>query len=164
MDCAMATLTLDELDHRILRVLQQDAAISNQALAALVHASPPTCLRRVRRLKESGVIERAVTLIARSKLGPTLTAIIEVTLDQQAAEHLVAFETRMASEAAVMQCYRVSPGPDFVLVVEIADMQAYHSLAHRVFAGAANVRNVRTFFVTHCAKFEVNTPLRMSDR
>ncbi len=157
----MATLKLDELDQRILRVLQQDATISNQALAALVHASPPTCLRRVRRLKEIGVIQRAVTLIERSKLGPTLTAIIEITLDQQTAEHLAAFETQMTAEATVMQCYRVSPGPDFVLVVEMADMQAYHALAHRVFAGAANVRNVRTFFATHCAKFEVDTPLRM---
>jgi len=157
----MGTLKLDELDQRILRVLQQDAAISNQALAAQVHASPPTCLRRVRRLKEIGVIQRAVTLIDRGQLGPTLIAIIEITLDQQAAEHLAAFEAQMRDEAAVMQCYRVSPGPDFVLVVEIADMQAYHALAQRVFASVTNVRNVRTFFATHRAKFEVDTPLRM---
>ena len=156
----MTTLTLDDLDQRILRVLQQDASLTNPDLAARVHASPPTCLRRVRRLKESGVIQRSVTLLDRSKLGPTLTAIIEITLDQQGAEHMTAFAMLMAAEPAVMQCYQVSPGPDFVLVIEIADMPAYHELAHRLFAVTANVRNVRSFFATHCAKFEVDTPLR----
>ena len=156
----MTELALDELDQRILKLLQQDASLTNQALAARVHASPPTCLRRVRKLKESGVIQRTVVILDRRKLGATLTAVIEVTLDKQAAEDLSAFEAHIQFETAVMQCYRVSPGPDFVLMVEMADMPAYHELAHRLFAGSANVRNVRTFFSTHCAKFEVHTPLR----
>jgi Lrp/AsnC family transcriptional regulator, leucine-responsive regulatory protein len=155
----MDPIALDELDLRILRVLQQDAALTNQALAERVHASPPTCLRRVRRMKALGVIARSVTMLDRSRLGPTLTAIIEITLDAQAADDLARFESRAAAEAAVLQCYRVSPGPDFVLVVEIDDMPAYHAFARRVFASDANVRNVRSFFATHCAKFEVQAPL-----
>jgi len=62
-------------------------------------------------------------------------------------------------EAAVMQCYRVSPGPDFVLVVQVADMPAYHALAHRLFASHANVRNVRSFFSIHRSKFETRIAL-----
>jgi len=155
----MAELALDELDYRILKLLQQDASLTNHALAARVHASPPTCLRRVRKLKESGVIQRTVAILDRSKLGTTLTAIIEVTLDKQTSEDLAAFEAHILSEAGVTQCYRVSPGPDFVLTVDVADMPAYHELAHRLFASAANVRNVRTFFSTHCAKFELGAPL-----
>ena len=65
-----------------------------------------------------------------------------------------AFEARVAGEAAILQCYRVSPGPDFILILQVADMPAYHSLAHRLFAAEANVRNVRTFFSTHRSKFE----------
>jgi Lrp/AsnC family transcriptional regulator, leucine-responsive regulatory protein len=155
----MDPIHLDELDLRILRVLQQDAALTNQALAARVHASPPTCLRRVRRMKELGVIQRSIAVLDRSKLGPTLTAIIEVTLDMQTADDLAHFEARANVEASVLQCYRVSPGPDFVLIVEIEDMPAYHEFARRVFASDAKVRNVRTFFATHCAKFEVQAPL-----
>jgi len=113
----------------------------------------------VRKLKESGVIQRTVAILDRSKLGTTLTAIIEVTLDKQTSEDLAAFEAHILSEAGVTQCYRVSPGPDFVLTVDVADMPAYHELAHRLFASAANVRNVRTFFSTHCAKFELGAPL-----
>jgi Lrp/AsnC family leucine-responsive transcriptional regulator len=147
-------LLLDELDRRILNAVQADASQTNNELAARVHASPPTCLRRVKRLIDAGVIERQVALVAPAKVGAALTAIVEITLDHQAAERMTAFETLVATEPAVLQCYRVSPGPDFVLVVQVADMPAYHAFAHRVFAAHANVRNVRSFFSVHRSKFE----------
>ena len=147
-------LELDDLDRRILNQLQHDSALTNQELAARVHASPPTCLRRVRRLVESGVIARQVAILAPEKLGSSLTAIVEITLDVQAAESLEAFERSLMDEQAVQQCYRVSTGPDFVVIVQVRDMPAYHALVHRAFTAQANVRNVRTFFSVHRAKFE----------
>lgn len=144
----------DELDRRILNLLQENAALTNNELAAQVHASPPTCLRRVKRLVDSGIIARQVAIVAPDKVGAALTAIVEITLDHQAAERMQAFEALVAAEAAVLQCYRVSPGPDFVLVVQVADMRAYHALAHRLFASHANVRNVRSFFSIHRSKFD----------
>jgi Lrp/AsnC family leucine-responsive transcriptional regulator len=152
-------IALDELDRRILNALQTNAAQTNNDLAASVHASPPTCLRRVKRLIDAGVIERQVALVAPEKLGAALTAIVEITLDHQAAERMAEFEALVAGEAAVLQCYRVSPGPDFVLVVQVADMPAYHALAHRLFASHANVRNVRSFFSIHRSKFETHIVL-----
>ena len=154
-----AEIALDELDRRILAQLQQDAALNNKDLAERVHASAPTCLRRVRRLTEAGVIARQVALLDPAMAGAALTGIVEITLDHQGAEHMVTFEARVAEDAAVQQCYRVSPGPDFVLVVQVADMAAYHALAHRLFAAQANVRNVRTFFSTHRSKFDTRIPL-----
>lgn len=145
---------LDELDRRILDQLQVDASLTNQELAERVHASAPTCLRRVRRLREIGVIAKQVAILDAAKLGSTLTALVEVTLDIQAAERLDEFEARMRDEPAVLQCYRVSPGPDFLLVAQVRDMPAYHALVHRAFTAQANVRNVRTFFSVHRAKFE----------
>lgn len=145
---------LDELDRRILDVLQADASLTNHALAAQVHASAPTCLRRVRRLVEAGVIEKQVAIVAPDKVGTSLTAIVEVTLDRQSAESMTAFEMLVRDETAVLQCYRVSPGPDFVLVLQVADMPSYHALVHRVFTAEANVRNVRSFFATYRSKFE----------
>ena len=145
---------LDELDRRILEVMQFDASHTNAELAELVHVSPPTCLRRVKQLTESGVIERQVALVSPEKVGARLTAIVEITLDVQAAERMEEFERHVASEGAVMQCYRVSPGPDFVLVVQVADMPAYHALAHRLFATHKNVRTVKTYFSTFRSKFE----------
>jgi len=145
---------LDDTDHRILGVLQRDASMSNQDLAAAVMTSPATCLRRVKRLVATGVIERRVAILSPERLGAGLTAVAEVTLDRQGAEHLAAFEVRAVGEFAVQQCYRVAPGPDFVLVLQVADMPAYDALVNRLFTQDANVRNVKAFFTVKRAKFE----------
>jgi Lrp/AsnC family leucine-responsive transcriptional regulator len=146
--------SLDDLDRRILNALQTDASHTNAELAELVHVSPPTCLRRVKQLTDSGVIERQVAIVDPAKVGAGLTAIVEITLDVQAAERMDEFESLVALENAVLQCYRVTPGPDFVLVVQVPDMPAYHELAHRLFTAHANVRNVKAYFSTHRAKFD----------
>lgn len=145
--------TLDAVDWRILEILQQDASLTNQALAERVHVSPATGLRRVQRLVAAGVIERRVALLAVDRLPAGLTAIAEVSLDRQGVEHLDAFEARAIAEPAVQQCYRVSPGPDFVLVLHVADMPAWQSLAQRLFTQDANVRNLKTYFSVKRAKF-----------
>ena len=150
----VATVILDELDRRILNALQIDASQTNNELAREVHVSAPTCLRRVKHLTQSGVIERQVAIVAPHMVGARLTAIVEITLDVQAAERLDEFERHVALDAAVLQCYRVSPGPDFVLIVQVADMPAYHALAHRLFAVQTNVRNVKTYFSTFRSKFD----------
>jgi len=152
-------ILLDELDKRILTALQDNASRTNQELAELVHASPPTCLRRVKRLIDTGVVARQVALLDPEKVGAGLTAIVEITLDVQSSERLVEFEKLVADEWVVQQCYRVSPGPDFVLVMQVADMAAYHALAHRLFANQSNVRNVRSFFSVLRSKFETRIAL-----
>ncbi len=149
-----ANADLDDVDRRILNVLQIDSSQTNAELAELVGVSPPTCLRRVKQMTEQGVIERQVAIVSPDKVGTRLTAVVEITLDVQAAERMAEFEDHVATEAAVLQCYRVAPGPDFVLIVQVADMPAYHALAHRLFAAHANVRNVKTYFSTFRSKFE----------
>jgi Lrp/AsnC family transcriptional regulator, leucine-responsive regulatory protein len=151
-------LELDAIDLRLLGQLQTDASISNQDLAARVHVSPPTCLRRVKRLNELGVIERQIAVLNPDKLkavvGYGLTAIVEVTLTQQNAEVLAAFEARISPEPAVQQCYRVSPGPDFVLIVQVREMADYLALVQSVLTADAQVRNVKAFFSVLRSKFE----------
>ncbi|HOW47626.1 MAG TPA: Lrp/AsnC family transcriptional regulator [Rubrivivax sp.] len=149
----MTSVTIDATDLRLLDLLQKDASLSNQDLAAAAHVSAATCLRRVRRLVEAGVIERRVALLSPERLGHGLTAIVEIALDRQGAEHLAAFEQRAVADAAVQQCYRVSPGPDFVLVVWAADMPAYQALVERLFTQDANVRQVKAYFSVTRAKF-----------
>lgn len=155
---------IDSVDLRLLAVLQEDAALSNQDLAARVAVSPATCLRRVKRLVDEGVIERRVALLSPATLGAGLQALLEITLDRQGAEHLDAFEALAVAEPAVQQCWRVSPGPDFVLVVQVADMPAYHALTQRLLTQHANVRNIKAFFSVKRAKFTTQVPLPMPDR
>ena len=139
-------ISLDKVDLALLDQLQTDASLSNQDLARKVHVSPPTCLRRVKRLHEAGLIERQVAILSvdslASVLGHGLQAVVEISLDRQGQEEQQAFESRIAADDAVQQCYRVSPGPDFILVVHAHDMPDYLALAQRLFTSDANVRNV----------------------
>jgi Lrp/AsnC family transcriptional regulator, leucine-responsive regulatory protein len=159
----MNDLQLDSIDLALLGQLQEDASLSNQDLAARVHVSPPTCLRRVKRLRDAGLIERQVAILDPARLAPLLghglQAIVEITLDRQGNDAQEAFEARVVLDDAVQQCYRVSPGPDFVLVVHATDMPGYLALAQRLFTSDANVRNVKAFFSVHRAKFRPKVPL-----
>ena len=159
----MESTQLDAIDLALLDKLQDDASLNNQDLAAHVHVSPPTCLRRVKRLRDAGLIERQVAILDPGRLaallGHGLQAIVEITLDRQGDEAQQAFEARVVRDDAVQQCYRVSPGPDFVLVVHAADMPGYLALAQRLFTTDANVRNVKAFFSLRRAKFRPKVSL-----
>jgi Lrp/AsnC family transcriptional regulator, leucine-responsive regulatory protein len=159
----MSNINIDHIDLRLLSILQRDASLSNLALAERVHISPPTCLRRVKRLHEINLIEKQVAILNPDRLaaalGGGLTAMVEITLDQQNAEVWEQFEARVAQEDRIQQCYRVSPGPDFCLIVHALDMQDYLALTQRLFTADANVRNVKTFFSVKRSKFGAELPL-----
>ncbi len=164
----MQAMTLDSTDLLLLAQLQQNAALTNQTLAEHVNISPPTCLRRVKRLRDAGLIERDIAVLNADKLahvmGHGLCAIVEITLDRQDQAALDAFEQKIAPEDAVQQCYRVSPGPDFCLVVHARDMPDYLALTQRLFTTDANVRNVKTFFSIKRSKFGARLPLPVANR
>lgn len=159
---------LDATDLALLDQLQEDSALSNLDLAAKVHISPATCLRRVKRLRDAGLIARETAILdperVAASLGHGMEAVVEVSLDRQGNEALEAFEQRVIADDAVQQCYRVSPGPDFVLVVYARDMPDYLALAQRLFTGDANVRNVKAFFSVRRAKFRPRIPMPRAAR
>ena len=159
----MKSIELDAIDLQLLDSLQHDASLSNVALAETVNVSPPTCLRRVKRLIDDGWIERQVAVLNADQLGAALghglTALVEVSLDKQGSEHLDAFEARAVALDAVQQCWRVSPGPDFMLVLQVRDMPDYLRISQALFTQDANVRNVKAFFATKRAKFTTQAQL-----
>lgn len=156
-------LAIDDTDLTLLSLLQQDASLSNQALAQAANLSPATCHRRVKRLWEVGLIEKQVTVLSHegmaAVLGWGLSVLVEVSLDQQTQEALDAFEARAVADERVQQCWRVSPGPDFVLVVQVPDMPGYQDVARQLFTEDRQVRNVRAFFSVKRAKFGTALPL-----
>ena len=151
-----SNINIDTIDQQLLELLQQDASRTNQDLAQAVGISAPTCLRRVRGLHAQGLIERFTAILRPEPLaehfGEGLQAILEVTLERQSAQDLEAFEQRAVSDPEVSQCWRVSSGPDFVLVVLVRDMNAYQALVQRLLGVQTNVRNVRSFFAVKRAK------------
>lgn len=157
------SINLDDTDLQLLQQLQLDASLSNQALARHLDLSAPTCLRRVKRLQELGLIEKQVAILSSEHIarltGHGLQAIVEVSLDRQDSSSLLQFERKAVAEPGVQQCWRVSPGPDFILVIASIDMPAYLALSQKLFTQDANVRNVKAFFSIKRAKFTTALPL-----
>ncbi|MDH1252817.1 Lrp/AsnC family transcriptional regulator [Comamonas thiooxydans] len=157
------SINLDDTDLQLLQQLQLDASLSNQALARHLDLSAPTCLRRVKRLQELGLIEKQVAILSSEHIarltGHGLQAIVEVSLDRQDSSSLLQFERKAVAEPCVQQCWRVSPGPDFILVIASIDMPAYLALSQKLFTQDANVRNVKAFFSIKRAKFTTALPL-----
>ncbi len=154
---------LDDLDKRILRELQENTSLTHAQLAERVHSSAPTCMRRVQRLKNEGWIAREVAIVNSDKLGRELgwglSAIVEVSLEQQSAHCLDEFERAACTCPEVQQCWRTTAGPDFVLVLHVADMPAYQHWANTLLAADKQVRNVKTYFASKRAKFGTALPL-----
>ncbi|UUE93421.1 Lrp/AsnC family transcriptional regulator [Comamonas thiooxydans] len=157
------SINLDDTDLQLLQQLQLDASLSNQALARHLELSAPTCLRRVKRLQELGLIEKQVAILSSEHIahltGHGLQAIVEVSLDRQDSSSLLQFEHKAVAEPGVQQCWRVSPGPDFILIIATIDMPAYLALSQKLFTQDANVRNVKAFFSIKRAKFSTELPL-----
>jgi Lrp/AsnC family leucine-responsive transcriptional regulator len=145
--------TLDKTDRKLLNLLQKDNQIPTKTLAEKVHISQPTCLRRLRDLRDAGVISADVALVDPFALGYGMLAFLEVSLSNQSDEHMQEFESRMAKEAEVMQCYFVSGNYDYFLVVHVVDMDAYYQFVRRAISGSGNVRNFQSRFPMKRAKF-----------
>lgn len=152
-------MLLDRIDRRILNVLQENNQVTNLELAARVGLSPPACLRRVRRLREQGIIMREVALVDPAKVGRNLMVFANVTLERQREDLLESFERRMLARPEVMQCYFVSGDADYLVVVNVPDMVAYNAFARRVFANEPNIRMFRSSFALSVVKYDTKIAL-----
>jgi Lrp/AsnC family leucine-responsive transcriptional regulator len=152
-------VALDAIDRKILDALQEDNQITNLALAARVGLSPPPCLRRVRRLRETGVIARDVALVDPAMVGQQVTAFVGVELDRQREDVLASFERKIAAEPDVQQCYFVSGEIDYLLVVTCRDLDSYNEFARRVLANEHNIKRFRTSFNLARIKYETKISL-----
>lgn len=145
--------TLDKVDRKLLNLLQKDNQTPTRVLAEKVHISQPTCLRRIRDLREAGVIGADVALVDPFALGYGMLAFLEVSLANQSDEHMQEFEARMNREAEVLQCYFVSGDYDYFLAVHVVDMDAYYQFVRRAISGSGNVRHFQSRFPMKRAKF-----------
>ena len=119
-------MKLDRTDRRILAAMQHNGKISNLELADAVGLSPTPCSRRVKRLEESGLIERHVTLLDQSMLGLKLTAWINITMDRHTPDRFEAFEDEVRSYPEVMECAVVTgQAADYLIKAVVPDMAYY---------------------------------------
>ena len=144
--------TLDRTDLRILRELQKDGRLPIVELADKVALSPTACLRRVRKLEDSGVIERYAAVLSPAALGHEIQAFIRVSIERQSKDVAEAFETAIQKRPEVRACYVMTGDLDFLLHVSVADLRAFTEFSMKVLIGLPGVKDVRSSLVLEAVK------------
>ena len=150
---------LDAIDRKILRILQRDSVIANQALADEVGLSPPACLKRVRRLRATGVIQRTAALLAPDVLGYPLLTVVRIKLDRPREKVMRDFERRMQELPRVAQCLTVAGDIDYLVLVRSKDVAHYQDFARRILATAPGIRAYTSEIVLDVPKWTTEVPV-----
>jgi Lrp/AsnC family leucine-responsive transcriptional regulator len=146
------TIKLDRYDQMILDTLQTQGRITNQELADAIKLSPSPCLRRVKRLEESGLIDGYVALLNAKKLGLTLMAFIGISMDTHTPERFSVLENKLKHFPEVMECHIITgQSSDYLLKVIVKDMDAYQEFLLQKLTKIEGVTGVHTSFVLKSA-------------
>ena len=136
---------LDRIDKRILKLLQNDATLSNVSLAERVNLSPAACLRRVEKLKRDGVISRIVAHLDPEQLQAGMVVLIGVVLDRSTPESFAAFEEAAQKVSGCMECHVVTGEFDYFMLVRTRDSQSFNRLHAEQLLYLPGVRQIRSF-------------------
>jgi Lrp/AsnC family leucine-responsive transcriptional regulator len=139
---------LDAIDRRILEELQQNAGLTNQELAERVGLSPSPCLRRVKTLEERGIIEKRVAVLSPRKLGLSLTALIQISMDRHTPDRFDKFEKTVKRYPEVQACYLITGQQhDYLLMVVVPGMEQYQTFLLDKITRIEGVTGVHSSFV-----------------
>ena len=145
---------MDRIDKKLLNLLQRDASRTNATLADEVGLSAPSCLRRIRRLRSSGIVDRIVAILNPSKAGKTLKAIVTVELKEHGEQHMRRFLDLVTGEEAVSQAYAVTGEIDVLLMMRLKDIDEFDALCDKLFRDRTNVARFYTMIIIRTAKEE----------
>jgi Lrp/AsnC family transcriptional regulator, leucine-responsive regulatory protein len=150
---------LDEMDRKLLRVLQGDGRITNQALAQHCGISPAACFERVKRLRGDGTIRGYTALLDPKALGRAMLIFIEVQLDRTTNAAFQQFADHVRTLPEVMECHMVAGGFDYLLKVRVGDMEAYRRFLGDTLVAMPGIRETRTYAVLEEVKLTSELPV-----
>ena len=145
---------MDRIDRKLLNLLQRDASRTNAAMADEVGLSPSSCLRRIRRLRQSGIVDRIVAVLNPARAGRVLKALVTVELKLHGEQHMRRFLDLAVAEEAVAHAYAVTGEADVFLMLRLRDMEEYDALCDRLFRDRTHVARFFTMMVIRTAKEE----------
>lgn len=152
-------IELDKIDLRILAALQADARLRNVELADQVGLSASPCLRRVKRLQDSGVIRGYATLVDPEAVGLPVSVFIQVTLEKQTEAALEVFERHMAEWPEVMECYLMTGDSDYLLRVVATDLSAYQEFLMQKLTRVDGVASIKSSFALRRIAYRTALPV-----
>jgi len=156
-------MLIDEIDRKILRLIQEDATIGVAELAEEVGLSPSPCWRRVQRLEESGVIRRRVALLDPERMNLGVTVFVAIRTNQHNAEWAEKFCRAVAEIPEVVEFYRMSGQVDYQLKVVVPDIAAYDGVYKRLIK-VADLYDVSSSFAMERIKYTTALPVTYAER
>ncbi|KII14899.1 MULTISPECIES: Lrp/AsnC family transcriptional regulator [Phaeobacter] len=147
---------MDDKDLEILRLVQNDARLTAEAIGCEIGLSPPAVQKRLKKLRETGIIEREIAVLSPVALGRGMTVIVQVMLERESRRHLDEFKRRMRSAPAVQQCYYATGEADFILVVIVQDIAEYEQFTQEYFFDSSNVSKFTSSIVMDRVKVSLD--------
>jgi Lrp/AsnC family leucine-responsive transcriptional regulator len=152
-------LSVDGFDRKILQIVQQSNRTTSDQIAEQVGLSPAAVQRRIKRMREQGVIQADVSIVNPKAVGQGVTMVVQVTLERERLDLLDEFKKEMKNNPAVQQCYYVTGSADFILLVTAVDMEDYDKFTRTVFFDNPNIRNFQTNVVMDSVKTGLSVPV-----
>lgn len=153
------TLTLDEIDRRILVELQRDGRLTNQDLAGRIGVSASPCWRRVRALEEAGVIKGYAALVDPAALGLNVSVFTQVSLERQEKKALQVFEAAVGEWPEIMECYLMTGDADYLLRVVVPDLAAYERFLMARLTRIRGIASIKSSFALRSVKYRTDLPI-----
>lgn len=152
-------MTLDKKDMHILKLLQEDANISNKEIASVTGLTVTPVFERIKKLNAAGVLRKKVYLLDKKQLGLQLTVLISVSLKQHTKEQVNEFMTEMKKYPEVMECFHVSGAFDFHLKIITTDIEKYQHFMLNKISAFKSIGHIESFFVMEEVKNTTSLPL-----
>lgn len=152
-------MQLDRFDHHLLRLVQEDASQTAEQLAEQVALSPSAIQRRLRRLREEGVIERDISVVDAHKMGRYTVFVVSLQVERERPELLGELRRWLAAQEQIQQAYYVTGEADFVLLIAASDMETYDALMARLVTENPNVKRFTTNVALGVVKRGLTIPM-----
>jgi Lrp/AsnC family leucine-responsive transcriptional regulator len=150
---------MDTFDRQILKFLQANSRITTEKLGTRIGLSATACQRRIKKLREAGIILKEVALVDGIAVGGYVTVIVEVVLHQGSFQNIDSFKQQMLKFAQVQQCYYVTGNNDFVLIVIAENMLEYEKLTRELFFNNSNIKKFHSTVVMENVKIGLHIPV-----
>ena len=150
---------LDSFDIKLLNLVQTDTRRTAQELSEAVGLSPSACLRRLNRLRETGVIEAEIAVVSPAAVGHRLTMVVEVSLERERPDIMSDFKKAMRMTPEGIQCYYVTGEVDFILIVAVKSMSDYETFTNDFLFNNKNIKRINTLVVMDRVKVSLAVPI-----
>jgi Lrp/AsnC family leucine-responsive transcriptional regulator len=150
---------LDDIDRKILEILQENGRITNAELAGRIGISPPPMLERVKKLEKRGIIKKYVALLDPDTIGKGTMALVSVSLDRHRIKSIDQFTRAVEKIPEVMECYHITGEEDYLLKVAVKDIHQYENFILKKLTKLPALRKLKTSFILSTVKYETKFPV-----